>query len=174
MRTLKKICTLLTSFLFLFVGCDGREMPDEVPDDFAIYYADWVLENQKDILDTYEGIIQKDLVSAGIAKETYVPSDEVLTIVYNKIVELGLQNLAGDYRSKEKYIQPMSYFEIRFTADGKTYEILADVSVWHGLSDVKIDADVAEKIEEFCYFMSDTMRETEEYQSLPESVGGYQ
>ncbi len=171
---MKKVFIILPLILLVLVGCGGREMPEGVPDDFAFYYADWIDENQKNIIDTYEGILQKDLIKNGTAKETYVPTDEVLTIVYTKIVELDIQNLAGDYRTDIDSISPMSCFEIRFTMDGQTYEILANGGTWRLAGRVEgIPSDTAKKIEEFCHFMSDTMRETEEFQSLPESEGGY-
>lgn len=163
---------LLTLVLFVLVGCGGREMPEGVPNDFAFYYADWINENQKNILDTYEGILQKDLIQNGIAQETYTPTDETLTAVYQKIVELGLQNLTGDYRTDAGLIQPMTCFEIRFTMDGQTCEILANAGIW-GAVVRKDTSEDAEKIEEFCHFMSDVLRETEEYASLPEREGGY-
>ncbi|MBO5256238.1 MAG: hypothetical protein J6C42_01890, partial [Clostridia bacterium] len=76
-------------------------------------------------------------------------------------------------RAEDEVILPMTYMEIRFTADGKTYEILADTTVFHGYNE-DIEPEDAEKVGEFCIFMQKLMMETEEYKSLPESRGGYQ
>ena len=170
---MKKILSLFLCGLLLFTACGGRPMPDGVPEDFAVYYADWINESQPDIFDTYEGYIQKDLIMDGTAKTDYTPSDDVITAIYDKITELDLWKVPENLRAEDEVIQPMTYMEIRFTADGKTYEILADATVFHGVNE-KLDPDDAEKVGEFCIFMQKLMMETEEYKSLPESRGGYQ
>ncbi|MBQ9718938.1 MAG: hypothetical protein IJV76_13190 [Clostridia bacterium] len=170
---MKKILSLFLCGLLLFTACGGRPMPEGVPEDFAVYYADWISENQPDIFDTYEGYIQKDLIMDGTAKTDYTPSDDVIAAIYDKITELELWNVPENLRAEDEVIQPMTYMEIRFTADGKTYEILADTTVFHGYNE-DIEPEDAEKVGEFCIFMQKLMMETEEYKSLPESRGGYQ
>ncbi|MGN1347276.1 MAG: hypothetical protein ACI4V1_10865 [Eubacteriales bacterium] len=169
------LCMLMgIAVLLLFNGCGGRSTPDGVPEDFAVYYADWVLPEQKNIFDTYEGYIQKDLIRNGIAKTEYMPSDEVITAIYDKIVELKLYEIPEDVRAEEERIQPMTYFEVRFTMNGKTCGILADATIAHndGLNE-KVGPEEAERVNEFCRFMKELMIETEEYQSFPEREGGY-
>ena len=51
---------------------------------------------QMNILDTYEGYIQKDLIRNGIAKVEYTPSDEEITAIYQKITELELWKVPSD------------------------------------------------------------------------------
>lgn len=170
---MKKLIILCLAVLFLFTACGGRPMPEGVPDDFAVYYADWINENQPDIFDTYEGYIQKDLIMNGTAKTEYTPSDEVITAIYNKIVELELWKLPENMRAKTQVIQPMGYMEIRYTIDGRMYELLTNSSIFHGYGE-NIAPDDAEKAEQFCMFMQKTIMETEEYKSLPDSEGGYQ
>ncbi len=170
---MRKILALFLCGLFLFNACGGRPMPDGVPEDFAIYYADWINENQPDIFDTYEGYIRKDLIMDGTAGTDYTPTDEVITAIYDKIVELELWKVPENMRAEDEVILPMTYMEIRFTADGKTYEILADTTVFHGYNE-DIEPEDAEKVGEFCIFMQKLLMETEEYKSLPESRGGYQ
>lgn len=167
----RRLCLLLCG-LFLLTGCGGRSMPEGVPEDFAVYYADWIVEEHPDIFDIYEGYIQKDLIMDGAARTEYTPSDEVITAIYDKVVELELYNMPENMRAEEKLIQPMCYIEIRFTADGKTHEILADSSLFHGYNE-DIEPKNAEKVQEFCLFMQELMMNTEEYKSLPESRGGY-
>lgn len=158
--------------IFLLPACGGCPMPEGVPEDFAIYYADWIVEEHPDIFDTYEGYIRKDLIMDGTAETEYTPSDEVITAIYDKIVELELWDMPENMRAESKVIQPMTYMEIRFTADGKTYEILADTTVFHGMNR-NIEPEDADKVREFCLFMQKLMMETDEYKSLPESRGGY-
>ncbi|MBQ7313983.1 MAG: hypothetical protein IJW81_10400, partial [Clostridia bacterium] len=122
---MKKWLPMLFCGLLLFTAC-GNRMPEGVPQDFAVYYADWINESQPDILDTYEGYIQKDLIMDGTAKTDYTPSEEEITEIYDKIVELELWKMPDNMRAEAEVIQPMTYMEIRFTMNGKTYEILAD------------------------------------------------
>ncbi len=165
---------VLVVCMTVFAGCGGRSMPEGVPEDFAIYYADWIDPDQPEIFDTYEGYIQKDLIRNGIAGTDYTPSDEVIVSIYDKIVELKLYDMAGNVRAEEALMSPMTYFEIRFTMNGETYEILADATIVRGYwLNGNIEADEAEKINEFCMFMQGLMMETEEYKSLPEKEGGY-
>ena len=107
------------------------------------------------------------------AKTDYTPSEEEITAIYDKIVELKLWTMPNDVRSDIELIQPMTYMEIRFTMNGKTYEILADTTVFRGAGKY-IDTKNAETVGEFCMFMQQFMMDTDEYQSLPESRGGYQ
>ncbi len=171
---MKNILCLCLAALFLFTACGGRTMPEGVPEDFAIYYADWIDESQPDIFDTYEGYIQKDLIRNGTAKVNYIPSDEVITAIYDKIVELELWKMPADVRPEEQIVQPTTYIEIRFTMDGNTYEILADSTISRSTwLNKNITAEEGETIQKFCMFMQDIMLSTEEYQSLPEREGGY-
>ena len=169
---MKKFFRLLFCGLLLFTAC-GNRMPEGVPQDFAVYYADWINESQPDILDTYEGYIQKDLIMDGTAKTDYTPSEEEITAIYDKIVELELWKMPDNMRAEAEVIQPMTYMEIRFTMNGKTYEILADTTVFHGYNE-NIEPEEAETVGKFCMFMQQFMMDTDEYQSLPESRGGYQ
>ncbi|MBO4931779.1 MAG: hypothetical protein J6I42_06305, partial [Clostridia bacterium] len=167
---MKKWLPLLFCGLLLFTAC-GNRMPEGVPQDFAVYYADWINESQPDILDTYEGYIQKDLIMDGTAKTDYTPSEEEITAIYDKIVELELWKMPDNMRAEAEVIQPMTYMEIRFTMNGKTYEILADTTVFHGYNE-NIEPEEAETVGKFCMFMQQFMMDTDEYQSLPESRGG--
>ncbi|MBQ8369073.1 MAG: hypothetical protein IJY35_03730 [Clostridia bacterium] len=169
---MKKWLPMLFCGLLLFTAC-GNRMPEGVPQDFAVYYADWINESQPDILDTYEGYIQKDLIMDGTAKTDYTPSEEEITAIYDKIVELELWKMPDNMRAEAEVIQPMTYMEIRFTMNGKTYEILADTTVFHGYNE-NIEPEEAETVGKFCMFMQQFMMDTDEYQSLPESMGGYQ
>lgn len=171
---MKKLFTLFLCGLLLLTAC-GNRMPEGVPDDFAVYYAMGIDTTQMNILDTYESYIQKDLIMDGTAKTEYTPSDEVILAIYNKIVELELWKLPADVRPDDRIIEPTTYFEIRFTINGRTYEILADSTISHSTwLNKNITAEEGETIQKFCIFMMNILMETEEYKSLPETRGGYQ
>lgn len=71
---MKKLALIMLAFVFL-VGCgkyssdaDVTGLPTDMPEDFNITYEDWIAESNKNIFDTYEGYIQKDLVISGTLK----------------------------------------------------------------------------------------------------------
>lgn len=149
----------------------------EMPADFAIYFSCWIDKNQKSILDTNEGYIQKDLVLSGVATADYSISDEVLRSIYEQIVELDLISIERVMTSEVLTtdnimveVMPCTYYEIRFTIDGTEHSISGDATAW---SYRDSDDDVARFIS-FVDFMNDLMQSSEEYQSLPEHEGGYE
>ena len=170
---MKKWLPLFLCGLLLFTAC-GNRMPEGVPQDFAVYYAMGIDNGQMNILDTYEGYIQKDLIRKGTARADYTPTDEEIVAIYDKITELELWTMPNNVRGDKNTISPMTFFEIRFTMDGTTYEILADATITHSTwLNENITSEQAEAINTFCMFLHELMMDTDEYQSLPDSEGGY-
>ena len=126
---MRKFMLFSLAALFLFTACGGRPMPEGVPEDFAVYYAMGIDTAQMNILDTYENFIQKDLIKKGTARTEYIPTDEEIVAIYDKITELELWTMPNNVRSDDFIISPLTLFEIRFTLDGNTYGILADTSI---------------------------------------------
>jgi hypothetical protein len=170
----KKLIILCLAALFLFTACGGRPMPEGVPQDFAVYYAMGIDTTQMNILDTYENYIQKDLIKKGTARAEYIPTDEEIVAIYDKITELELWTMPNNVRSDDFIVTPLTLFEIRFTLDGNTYEILADTSITQSTwKNENITSEQAEALNTFCRFLHELMMDTDEYQSLPDSEGGY-
>ncbi len=170
---MKKFLPLFLCGLVLFTAC-GNRMPEGVPQDFAVYYAMGIDNGQMNILDTYEGYIQKDLIRKGTARADYTPTDEEIVAIYDIITELELWTMPNNVRPDSEIVQPTTYFEIRFTMDGNTYEILADSTINHSTwLNENITSEQAEAINTFCRFLHELMMDTDEYQSLPDSEGGY-
>lgn len=167
----KFLLFLLTAVLL--TAC-GNRMPEGVPQDFAVYYAMGIDNGQMNILDTYKGYIQKDLIRKGTARADYTPTDEEIVAIYDKITELELWTMPNNVRSDDFIITPLTLFEIRFTMDGNTYEILADTSITQSTwKNKNITSEQAEALNTFCRFLHEFMMDTDEYQSLPDSEGGY-
>ncbi|MBO4932691.1 MAG: hypothetical protein J6I42_10970, partial [Clostridia bacterium] len=99
---------------------------------------------------------------------------EEIVAIYNKITELELWTMPNNVRSDDFIITPLTLFEIRFTMDGNTYEILADTSITQSTwKNKNITSEQAEAINTFCRFLHELMMETDEYKSLPDNEGGY-
>lgn len=173
----------------LFSGCDNvslknGDLPSDqqvtAPSDFAIHFETWIDRNQRNILDTYEGYIQKDLISDGIAKQDYNPSYEELCQLYQFVFELEHRTeldfsksvTYNNYANEEKFLsrEPLTCYYLKFTANGKTIEISGDATA----------GECIDRSEEALYFIR-TIHEiekfyenTEVYKTMPEANGWYQ
>lgn len=150
------------------------------PSDFAIHFETWIDDSQRDILDTYEGYIQKDLVFDGVAKKVYEPSYEELCQLYRFVFALEYKteldfsksvtynNYANEKNSL--FITPLSRYYLKFTANGKTIEISGDATA----------GECTDKSEEARYFIQSIRKiinfyeNTEVYKTMPEANGWYQ
>ena len=179
---MKKLALIMLAFVFL-VGCgkyssdaDVTGLPTDMPEDFNITYEDWIAESNKNIFDTYEGYIQKDLVISGTAKADYTPSDEVKAEIYSMVRECSLDKIKKNLTSTElaqgdeiTFVEPCTYYKVTFTALGKTYTVSGDYTMRDYVNKNKD----AENFWNFIVFIRDIYRSTDEYKSLPEAEGGY-
>lgn len=172
----------------LLTSCDNvslesddfpTEQPISAPSDFAIHFETWIDDSQRDILDTYEGYIQKDLVIDGVAKKVYEPSYEELCQLYRFVFALEYKteldfskSVTYDNYANEKnslLITPLSRYYLKFTANGKTIEISGDATA----------GECTDKSEEARYFIQSIRKiinfykNTEVYKTMPEANGGY-
>ena len=72
---IKKILAFTLALIMtvgIFAGC-GAQTETAAPADFAIRLEVWIDGSQRNILDTYEGYIQKDLVADGVSRQDYTP-----------------------------------------------------------------------------------------------------
>ena len=150
------------------------------PEDFAIHFASWIDGNQRNIIDTYEGYIQKDLIFDGISKKDYNPSYVERCQLYQFVIgfehrtdwdfskEVTYDNYANEEISVS--MNPLTKYYLKFTANGKTFEISGDATA----------SECTDQSAEAAYFMqtirgiANFYRNTEEYKSMPEAEGGYE
>lgn len=151
-------------------------LPEEIPKDFNVRFVSKYLAEE--IYDTYNGVIQKDLVLDGVATATFSPSEEAINEIYSKIIEYKIleisKTMSDDYLVGDDglhyAVTPCWSYEIKITANGKEYKIKGDDTA-RGYTET--DAQ-AKSFMDFVDFMKLTMRETEEYKKLPEHRGGYE
>jgi len=150
------------------------------PEDFAIHFASWIDGSQRNIIDTYEGYIQKDLIADGISKKDYNPSYVELCQLYQFV--LTLENRTElDYSKPVTYdnyaddeisvsMDPLTCYYLMFTANGKTIEISGDATA----------NECTDQSEEALFFIDairgigNFYRNTEVYKTMPKANGGYE
>ena len=150
------------------------------PEDFAIHFASWIDGNQRNIIDTYEGYIQKDLIFDGISKKDYNPSYVERCQLYQFVIgfehrtdwDFSKEVTYDNYADEEISVamDPLTKYYLKFTANGKTFEISGDATA----------SECTDQSAEAAYFMqairgiANFYRNTEEYKSMPEAEGGYE
>jgi len=190
---MKKILAtvLLFTLLLALVGCQislvtqepndsqksGQQL--EFPPDFAIHFESWIDDNRRNILDTYKGYIQKDLIMDGVAKREYTPSYDEICQLYQFVISLENKTeldfsksvTYNNYANDELFmhITPLCQYYLKFTANGKIFEITGDYTA----------TECTDKSEEALLFIQaitgigNFYENTKVYKSLPESDGGY-
>lgn len=145
-----------------------------VDDNFAIHFETWIIGERKNVFDTFDGYIQKDLVTKGIAKKDYTITKAELDEIYRNIYQIKdiKQEMTSDNLSKDNNrvaVSPMTYYVITFSADGMTYTIKGDYTSFHY-------KDSSPEAEAFCKavdFLNNFMHSTDVYKSMPKAEGGY-
>ena len=173
------IFLLLTTILSLLYGCSDSpdvqsSIPEKAPKDFAVHFETWIIEERKNVFDTFDGYIQKDLIQNGIEKKDYKISKADLDEIYKKVyaikdIEKSMNSNNLSQESTYIYVSPLTYYVITLRADGVTYTIEGDYTS----SYFKESSTEAAAFWEAVTFLRDFMHNTEEYQSMPEAVGGY-
>lgn len=160
---MKKIVFVM-SFTFILFACSpfpSNSMPEEMPDDFDFSLKYGV--GKKDQIDTFAGVVQKDLVENGTAEADIAFTDEEMISIYEKMQEINV--LEKKKFTSKCQSEPREEAEWKITLNGET---------------------VTHSIEEFCNPTGDTkaffalqndiidiVQTKEAYRELPEIEGGY-
>lgn len=150
------------------------------PEDFAIHFELWIDGSQRNILDTYEGYIQKDLVLAGVSKKEYTANYPERCQLYQFVLAFEKRtdwdfskNVTYDNYANEEIsvsMNPLTKYYLKFTANGKTFEISGDATA----------AECTDQSYEARHFIQAVRGlynyyiNTDVYKSMPEANGGYQ
>lgn len=173
------IILFVATIIGLLYGCRGTpvvrgDVPDDVPQDFAIHFETWIVYERKNIFDTFEGYIQKDLVQNGIKKKNYTITGTDLGEIYRNIYtikdiksEMTSENLSRD--GTRVGVEPMTYYVITFRAHGVTYTIKGDYSASR-YTDSSADAAAFWQAKEY---LLNFIHNTDTYKSMPQVAGGY-
>ena len=149
------------------------------PADFAIHFETWIDGNQRNVLDTYEGYIQKDLVADGVSKKDYTPSHVELCQLYQFVLALEYRDELDfskpvtyeNYADKEMSVamNPLVCYYLKFTANGKTIEISGDATAGECTDQSQEALYFVHAVRDIGHFCNNT----DVYKSMPEAKGGY-
>ena len=174
----KRIFTaMLVLLLGTAAGCGGQTaasaLPENMPDDFAIRYANWIDPAAPNVYDTGAGLVQKDLADPQgqpTAQAALTVTDQTRQAIYDKLRACALDRLTdAPLHAADTGMSPLTEYEITFTAGGQSYTATGD-------STAQIRAENDPDAAAFCDFVQymDTLyRDSPAYQSLPPAVGGY-
>jgi len=151
----------------LAMGPEVIVIPDTMPDDFAVYFAFWINPDQKNIMDTYTGGIQKDLVLNGTQHSEFAYEREELEAVYAKMQELSIFDLSGNIISDSIKVTPNESFLIRYRINGHEYTVSGDDTTG------QLDSMEGRHLRAFMEYLMTYMINTQDYKALPEAEGGY-
>lgn len=145
-----------------------------MPDDFAISFSYGINSNQMNILDSYKGTIQKDLIWGGVATVDYLIKKDDLNKIYSKLNEFKIYEIESDMTSSNLAtgnntisIEPCTKYNMSFTINGIDYNVTGDVTSSYYKN------EQANHFYAFITYMTKYIESTEEYKSLPKVEGGY-
>lgn len=184
----KKILLLaIATVMIMSVGCVSKgkeEVTEKVGteskvkgEEFKIEYAYWYNPDSKNIFSTYDNYIQKDLISAGKAKEEWNISYGDLKRIEELIRKYEVCKIdkninALDFsKDDNNYITiPMEEFYIKFTIDGNEYLLEGNWTIY----DIKTENEEAKEICEFLDTLKGIMRGQDVFTNMPQPEGAYE
>ncbi|MBR5712882.1 MAG: hypothetical protein IKX54_04730 [Lachnospiraceae bacterium] len=173
MRTKPVVIAVLAALLLTACGQEKKEEGIA----FSFTYSYWYNEEQKTIFSTERGVIQKDLVAAGVETADWNISEKDLKELKRLTEEYDAAALAEALNARKtsdgdvmNAVSPERTCELVFTLDGKECRLTVRSSDLFSLaSDSKLAPLVIyfEKFEE-------VLKAQEVYASMPEADGAYQ
>lgn len=164
-----KFVSIILIAAVLFTGCtsalpeEGDPMTEQMPGDFAFS----VHFGGKNAIDSFRGIVVKDLISAGTAEASVTFTNEEMASIFEKMKEidvLGPKNFAGDSRCR-RVPAGEDVWKIRINGKEKTIRV--------PLQHCETPKD-AKRMIELRNWVLNIMKEKDGYKTLPEAEGGYQ
>lgn len=146
------------------------------PADFSIRFESWIVESNKEILDTKEGFVQKDLVMDGVAKADFSISDTALREIYCELLQKKIMEIDKSMTSESLTkngqtiaMEPCTHYLLAFTLNGEAYTVIGDSTAW----EYRKENAQAESFCSFVSYIREYLINTEAYASLPAANGGY-
>ncbi len=150
----------------------------DFPQDFSVRFVYWTDASRKNILDSKEHILQKDLVLDGTAETTYDPDETVLRSIWAGVMNNGFPDIdqknlkcngnVGDGTAVS--ITPLTQYEITIEMNCETYSLHGNSYTFH-FQDRHEDA---KRFCTVCRFLMNVFENSAEFRSLPNAKSGYQ
>src|ERR1035437_8353151 len=142
-------------------------IPDTMPDDFAVYFEFWKNPDRKNILDTFTGGIQKDLIMNGTYQSEFYCERADREAIYAKMKELSICHQSGNLISDSVHITPKEIFLIRYQINGHEYTVSGD-----GTTEM-LESMEGKHLQAFMEYMRNYMINTADYKAMPAAEGLY-
>ena len=156
-----------------FTVSGGEALASPHPADFAIRFESQI-GGVPNVLDTFDGYIQKDLVLAkpNAAKTDYAPTEAELQYLWYLVESHGVLSMPSDMHPVQTgdihvAVTPNTEYSIKVRADGYTYTIRGDTVT--GMVGGEKNAQFRSFVGEMYNFMISTGQ----WKSLPDAEGGY-
>lgn len=146
-------------------------MLEKMPEDFTIWFSYSIDPDRPNALDTSKGRIYKDLIMDGVVESYFTISEEALSEIYQKLREFEINKISKDMtsinlaKSGNIMMSPCVKYLIVFRVDDVEYTVTGDSTAFL--------YPEGKNLKKFCDYMTEFLQATEEYQSLPKAVGGY-
>lgn len=174
---MKTKCLFIASVLiFLTIGCsesappkiqeESFTYPKSMPDDFDFRLSYGIYEKQ--LVDTFQDVVVKDLVLDGTVETTIQLSDEDMEAIYQEMKEIRVMD-SLDLKEPTEFqchTEPHSSSSWTIHMNGETKRF-----AYGSFCEYPDDVRQLFKLQEF---IDQVVRSTEEYQQLPDSDGYYE
>lgn len=177
-KDMNRLTVILLGVTLIFTGCNSNqqvpkvipeqkliEMPNEMPADFAFSVRYGV--NGKNVIDSFNGIVVKDLIIDGTAEAEITFTNEELKSIYEHMVKINILETKDLNKDTGCQIEPHGddTWKIRTAGNEKTIE-------WSGKY-----CDATEDVEllmDLRNFVLEIVKAKEAYKALPEPEGAYE
>lgn len=167
---------IATVLMFLSTGCsesvpskiqvESFTYPDAMPDDFDFRLSYGTYEKQ--LVDTFQDLVVKDLVLDGTVEATIQLPNEKMEAIYQEMKELQIMD-SLDLEEPTEFdclTEPPSSSSWTIHMNGETKSF-----AYGSFCEYPDDVRKLFKLQEF---IDEVVRDTEEYQQLPDSNGYYE
>jgi hypothetical protein len=167
----RKIWLAVAGALLLVTGCGSKDvtgdtMPAAMPSDFDFSVSYGYGDKTKNVIDTYEDTVIKDLIMNGAATANIALSDDEMREIYAKMQEIDI--MAAKKLPKENGCsqKPSNEESWKVTVNGETTTF-----TWTDeYCDMTEDAD---RLLALRKFIQGIVEDKEAYKALPAAEGGY-
>lgn len=143
-------------------GSNLFSMPEEMPEDFGFSVRYGV--GKKNEIDTFNGVVIKDLISNGTAKANITFSDKEMSEIYQKMKEINV--LEEKNFTSNCAIEPNDETDWEIVFNGET--------LFHSITQYCDPTEDAVQFLELRDYVFDKVKSKKEYLKLPEAEGGYE
>ena len=153
---------------------DVEDISTPYPADFAIRFETQI-GKVPNVLDTFDGYIQKNLVTGipNTATCDYTPTEAELQYLWYLVESHGITSMPSDMHPKQNgnlfvTVQPNTRYTITVRANGTTYTVTGDSGT------CMTEGEMNQLFRSFVGQMSNLLRSTDQWKSLPDAKGGYE